>query len=323
MIGFTNTNLYNLHSKKYLMRLLHIQDKKFFKQTYVASNISPYIDNSGKPRLIEAPSDSLKEIQRRIKIELSTIIVPNNVFSGVRGRSPIQNAKLHKNNKYVFKIDLSAFFPHITRQSVYYFFKYDLQESSDIAQIMTNLTTVDLTLCNIQDQSSVESFLLAKKIKTTNHLISGSPCSQILSYLVNHHMFNDLQQYCDNNDITMSIFVDDITFSSNHKISYDHQKHIFKLISKYRYQISYHKVKYYDATYSKEITGTIITPCKNLKAPNRLSYKVVQEFEYFKKHPSDEKSLKRLRGLLVAARQNEPNRFDNIYKFVLSHSNKK
>ena len=305
------------------MRLLHIQDKKFFKQIYVASNISPYIDNSKKPRLIEAPSDSLKKIQGQIKIELSKTVVPYNVFSGVRGRSPIQNAKLHKNNKYVFKIDLSAFFPHITRQVVYHFFKGDLQESSDIAEIMTNLTTVDLTLCNIQDTLSVETFLLQKKIKTTNHLISGSPCSQILSYLVNHHMFDQLQQYCDKNDITMSIFVDDITFSSNHKISYDQQKHIFKLVSKYQYPISYHKVKYYDAAYSKEITGTIITSRKNLQATNRLSYKVVQEFEHFKKHPGDEKSLKRLRGLLVAARQNEPNRFEGIYNFVLSHSNNK
>lgn len=323
MIDFTGTNLYNLHSKKYLMRILHTQNRKFFKQTYISSNISPYIDSSGKPRLIEAPSDSLKEIQRQIKIELNKIVVPYNVFSGVRGRSPIQNAKLHKNNKNVFKIDLSAFFPHITRQAVYCFFKNDLQESSDIAEIMTNLTTVDLTLCNIQDTLSVETFLFQKKIKTTNHLISGSPCSQILSYLVNHHMFDELQQYCDKNDITMSIFVDDITFSSNHKISYDQQKHIFKLVSKYRYPISHHKVKYYDATYPKEITGTIITSQKKLRATNRLSYKVVQEFEHFKKYPDDEKSLKRLRGLLVAARQNEPNRFEGIYKFVLLHSNNK
>lgn len=323
MIDFTNTNLYNLHSKKYLMRLLHIQDKKFFKQTYIASNISPYTDTSVKPRLIEAPSDSLKEIQRQIKIELSKIVVPHNVFSGVRGRSPIQNAKLHKNNKYVFKIDLSAFFPHITRQTVYCFFKNDLQESSDIAEIMTNLTTVDLTLCNIQDTLSVETFLLQKKIKTTNHLISGSPCSQILSYLVNHHMFYELQQYCDRNNITMSIFVDDITFSSNHKFSYNQQKHIFKLVSKYRYPISYHKVKNYDATYSKEITGTIITPHKDLKATNRLSHKVIREFEHYKKQPDDEKSLKRLRGLLIAVRQNEPDRFESIYKFVLLHSNNK
>ncbi len=323
MVDFTGTNLYNLHSKKYLMRLLHIQDKKFFKQTYIAYNIFPYIDNRGKPHLIEAPSDSLKEIQSRIKIELSKIVVPYNVFSGVRGKSPIQNAKLHKNNKYVFKIDLSAFFPHIPRQAVYHFFKYDLQESSDIAEIMTNLTTVDLTLCNIQNLISVETFLLKKKIKTTNHLISGSPSSQILSYLVNHHMFDELQQYCDKNDITMSIFVDDITFSSNHKFSYNQQKHIFKLVSKYRYPISYHKVKNYDANYPKEITGTVITPHKDLKATNRLSHKVIREFEHLKKHPDNEKSLKRLRGLLIAARQNEPNRFEGIYKFISSHSVKK
>ena len=60
-----------------LKRLLHIEDSRLFKQDYVASLISPYIDKNSKPRLIEPPSDKLKAIQKRMKVMLGKIIVPS------------------------------------------------------------------------------------------------------------------------------------------------------------------------------------------------------------------------------------------------------
>jgi len=214
MINPRNSNLYKQSSKTYLIKLLNIPNKQYLKQSYVAKQISPYIQTSPKPRLIEAPSTQLKIIQRNIKNELNKIIVPDNIFSGVKGKSYIENAKIHRGNKYVFKIDLTAFFPCITRDTVYSFFIDSLKTSPDVAYILTNLLTIDLSLCDIKDIESVESFLISKKIRTPNHLISGSPASQILSYLVNHKMFDELQSLCDKNDISMSIYVDDITFSS-------------------------------------------------------------------------------------------------------------
>lgn len=78
---------------------------------------------------------------------------------------------------------------------MYNFFKVDLKTPSDIANILTNFVTIDLTLCDIQESEPIEQFLLSKGIKTTNHLISGSPASQILSYLANHNMFDELQNF--------------------------------------------------------------------------------------------------------------------------------
>lgn len=108
-----------------LKRLLYIEDSRLFKQDYVASLISPYIDKNSKPRLIEPPSDKLKAIQKRMKVMLGKIIVPDNIFSGIKGRSYTDNAFLHtssNNRKMLFKIDLTAFFPTISREVVYRFF---------------------------------------------------------------------------------------------------------------------------------------------------------------------------------------------------------
>ena len=236
MINPTKTNLYKLSSKKYLMKLLKISDKSFFNQKYIALQISPYIQLNPKPRLIESPSESLKTIQRKIKNELNKIVVPENVFSGIKGKSYIDNAYIHKNNRFLFKIDLSAFFPCITRETVYNFFVSALKTSPDVANILTNLVTVDLTLCNIKNKQLVEQFLLDKGIKTTNHLISGSPTSQILSYLVNFTMFDDLQAFCNKTNITMSIYVDDILL----KIKYHTDRKKLFIISFLNIFINFH-----------------------------------------------------------------------------------
>ena len=320
MINPVYSNLYKQTSKKYLMRLLNISDKRYLKQSYVVKQISPFIQSAPKPRLIEVPSKSLRTIQRNIKKELNKIIVPDNIFSGVKGKSYIGNAKLHAGNRHVFKIDLSAFFPCISRESVYRFFIESMQTSPDIAFILTNLLTVDLSLCDIENIESLEQFLLSKKIKTTNHLISGSPASQILSYLVNHTMFDTLQDLCDNNGITMSVYVDDITFSSPYTISHSIKERIYKIISKHYYKLSRHKVKYYTPKYPKLITGAIISSDGTLKIRNSLSKNIIDEWKYFKRNKDDVTSQKRLRGLIVAAMQSESDKYQHLYKTVCAAS---
>lgn len=320
MINPIHSNLYKLTSKKYLLSLLHIHNRQFFKQSYVSKHISPYIQTDPKPRLIEVPSEELKIIQWHIKNELNKIIVPNNIFSGIKGKSYIGNAKLHSGNKYVFKIDLCAFFPCITRNTVYNFFIDSLKTSPDIANILTNLLTVDLSKCNIKNVESVNTFLISKKIKTRNHLISGSPASQILSYLVNHKMFDSLQNFCNKNNIIMSVYVDDITFSSQHVISHSQKEIIYKIISKNLYRLSRSKVKYYTRRYPKLITGAIISPNGNLKIKNSLSYNIIKEWKYFRQNPESIQSKARLQGLIIVARQSEPEKFQNIYDFIRESS---
>ena len=316
MINPIHSNLYKQSSKKYLLNLLHIQDKRFLQQRYVSKHISPYIQSNPKPRLIEVPSKQLKSIQRRIKNELNKVIVPENIFSGVKGKSYIDNAKLHGGNKYVFKIDLSSFFPCITRNTVYNFFIESLKTSPDIACILTNLLTVDLSQCAIEDSESIDNFFNSKKIKTSNHLISGSPASQILSYLVNHKMFDSLQEFCNKNDLTMSVYVDDITFSSQHVISHNQKEIIYKIISKHLYRLSRNKVKYYTKRYPKLVTGAVISSDGRLKIRNSLSRNIITEWKYFKQNPQDTQSKARLRGLIIAANQSEPGKFQNMYNFV-------
>ena len=78
MIDYTKCPLYKLTSKKILKHLLRINDNKFLKQDFLATQFSPYIDRKGKPRLIEPPKNDVKIIQRRIKRMLYKIDFPDN-----------------------------------------------------------------------------------------------------------------------------------------------------------------------------------------------------------------------------------------------------
>lgn len=315
---YTKCRLFNVVSKKSLCQILKIPNKEYYKQEYLSQKYNVYIDHTG--RIIESPAEDLKKIQAKIKNHLSYIQVPDYVFSGIKKRSYYDNAGMHKGNPYVFKIDLTAFFPSISRDVVYRFFREDLMTSPDVAEILTNLTTIDLTLCNIKKPETVEAFLLRKQVRTTNHLISGAPTSQILSYLTNHTMFDELHELCMKYHVIMTVYVDDITFSSNHRIPYWFRDSIINIIKKNQYRLSKAKVKLYSKNYPKLITGVVIGPKGNIIIRNSLRYKIKMEFQEIKEHP--EKSRERLQGLIAALRQTAPGKYPNAYIFAYSKQRK-
>lgn len=317
---YTECPLFKLKSKKVLKHLLNIENNKLTKQTYISSLISPYIDTSSKPRLIEPPRKELKTVQKKIKNLLGTIVVPDNVFSGVKGRSYADNAFMHTDMKprNLFKIDLTAFFPSINRDTVYRFFLEDLLCSPDVAQILTNLTTINLKKSKASDILSIYVFLDSKNISCYNHLISGAPTSQLLSYLVNHHMFDEIQRVADSNQMTMTIYVDDVTFSSKHHISNNFKNKILAIIKKYNYQISKRKVKSYTRLYPKLVTGVIIDSSGKPVIKNSMRYKIIMEYSHLLDNPDDTASRQRLRGLLIAARQINKYAFPTIFNFTFT-----
>ena len=302
---YTDCPLYGLKSKKLLKRLLRINNNQMMRQTHIASLVSPYIDKSGKPRLIEPPHEELKIIQKRIKNCLGQIIVPD-------------NARFHlgNNRRNLYKIDLTAFFPSITRDTVYHFFAEDLLCSPDVAQFLTNLTTIDLGKSSAKNIDEIYEFLKRKNVSSYNHLISGAPTSQILSYLVNHQMFDEMKKLADDNGITMTVYVDDVTFSGENRISKNFRDKIIAIIRKYNYQISRKKVKRYTKLYPKLVTGVIIDATGNPVLKNSMRQKIILAYNDLKTNPENANLRMRLRGLLIAARQVNKDAFPTIYKFA-------
>ena len=191
-----------------------------------------------------------------------------------------------------------------------------MQCSPDVAKILTNLTTIDLSKATLRDPESVYNFLAQKKVRCHNHLMSGAPTSQILSYLVNHSMFDELQLIADRNGITMTIYVDDVTFSCGQKISYRFKKEIKSVIQKNNFQLSKGKVKSYTKLYPKLVTGAIINAKGHLTVKNSLRKKIILEHNTLRRDPNSIESRRRLQGLITAARQIEKDIYPSIYRFA-------
>jgi len=162
--------------------------------------------------------------------------------------------------------------------------------------------------------------LASKGIKCYNHLISGAPTSPILSYLVNHKMFDELQALSDKNKVIMTVYIDDVAFSSKNRISSKFRKSVLSLVRKYNYKISPKKVKGYSRTYPKLVTGVIINSEGKATLKNALRSKIMAEYKYLRNNPNDERSRQRLKGLVTAAQKVDKSVYPNIRKFAFDDS---
>ncbi|MBR2861222.1 MAG: RNA-directed DNA polymerase [Clostridia bacterium] len=302
--------LHGLKSKKQLISMLDITDNKVMKGK-AQDKIKIYIATEPKKRLIEAPEYKIKKVQNKIKNYLLKCDLPSYVFSGIKGKSYFCNAALHRDCKFLYKTDISAFFPSISRNTAYKFFKNDLETSSDVAKILTDICTVDIR-DTLEKDSSVAGFVKDKKIKMYNHLCTGSPASPILSYLVNKAMFDEMYAIAENNNLKFSIYMDDVFFSSSKSISNNVREHILRILTKYGYNVSFKKVIYYTSQQNKKVTGVIITPQNKLSIPNKLRRKIIASFSKGNLKTGEQN----LRGMLVASNIIEKNSFSGIKRYL-------
>lgn len=95
-----------------------------------------------KPRRIQGPDSRLKDVQRRIHVALlKKFDLPEYLHGGIRGRSPETNALLHLRKRYVVRLDIQDFFPSVTDRQIYSIWKERFGCSSDVAALLTALTT--------------------------------------------------------------------------------------------------------------------------------------------------------------------------------------
>lgn len=269
MINFENCELYKIKRKRDLYYKLRVTEKDV---ALILNKYKVYINDNN--RLLENPNYELKQLQRKLLRKLYTIEFPTYVFSGVKGKSAYDNAMQHLNSEYVLKLDMSKFFPNTHRNKIYNFFLKKLKMAPDVAKICTDITTINYKDKDVYIEDGVYDYMKAKHIKIKNHLPSGTPTSQILSYLANLDMFDEIMNYCKEHNLLCSIYVDDITLSTNRKISFEEEKQLKAIIKKYGQKISKGKTIRYNNNEYKKITGFVISPQHQLVVANKTRLKI-------------------------------------------------
>lgn len=197
---------------------------------------------NGGFRTIEDPADELQKIQASLKKYLHAlyhcyrtdaaygyISRPDNdkEIRGIYG-----NALKHAANEYLLNVDLEDFFHFIHWQEIF----------ESINRPPFNIhDTVAKSICNI---SVFEG-----------RLAMGAPTSPALSNIAAYALDKEILNYCLQENITYTRYVDDMSFSAGKPLSERHFEQLHAIIIRYGYELNMKKLKRFSPGEVKSITG--------------------------------------------------------------------
>lgn len=232
-------------------------------------------DSTRYRKIVTINQEWLKKSQKKFNKILMNILLDKKIrgikqksvipylHSAVKQRSYHTNAQVHIGDKYVFAIDLKDFYPSVTKYKLYLFFKDKFNLSSDAAMFYAVLST-----CKSDDGSY--------------RLGQGLSQSSTLAFLVNYSLFNFLYNLSKENNIDMSIYVDDVVFSCKDEIPQSFIDRLFGIIKGNDMLIKRQKVHNYKRESVKKITGVYINGNKTRVANNKhfefhIQYKYLKD----------------------------------------------
>lgn len=296
-MNFQESILYGIKTKKELAQLLDI-DEYFLNNIDYYFSTKPFeVNINGKKRILYNPKHKHKVTLKKIIDLLSPIKAEEYVFGGIKNRSYIMNATLHKDSTFFCLIDIKDFFPSTKEKFVYNFFYNNLKMSPDVSKVCTLLTT---------------EYDIDQKYR---HLPQGYPSSPYLSYLSYFKLFEELNSIADSKNLIFSCYYDDFTFSSKESISKNTKRSIVKCINKYDLFINESKSKLVKNKNGIKITGVVIRN-SDVLPPNKNLYKLFIGFNElknkFENDPFEKddilKLCEKVRGLYEAVQKIKLNR---------------
>jgi RNA-directed DNA polymerase len=187
-------------SKSLISTLTLNLDKFYYKHTQPKKKFGKdQKDEHGniKYRHLLPPVKSLKEVQERICNHLQKIDLPDCMYGAIAGSNNVFNALQHIENKYFFTVDLKNFFTKINNKQVHSTF-IENGYCWNAARILTKLTTYNYGLPQ------------------------GAPTSPVIANLAFKQTALKLVELIKYYDITFTIFLDDLTFSSKKDFKHLH-----------------------------------------------------------------------------------------------------
>lgn len=200
---------------------------------------------SGGERTIENPNYSLKKIQERlngylqatyyfVKTPLAYGFVTNTRNDKDR-RDILSNAQKHLNQSFMLNIDLKDFFHSIEVPQVWKAFgNAPFKFQREAVEALTRLTTF------------------------RGRLPMGTPTSPSLSNFATRKLDEAFHIYAQAHALTVTRYVDDVTFSSDSEITTKMLEEIKSLIALHEFKLNENKVRFYGEKDQKEVTGILL-----------------------------------------------------------------
>lgn len=207
---------------------------------------------SGGVRQISVPSGNLKWFQLCLNEIFKALYTPSPYAMGfAKGRSVVDNARVHTNQNYVFNIDLKDFFPSIDQARVW--------KRLQLAPFNFNAKVAGVIagLCSIKTErpSGPEEF------SECYVLPQGAPTSPLLTNAICDTLDRRLHGLAKRFGLHYSRYADDITFSSMHNVYHpdsDFRKELRRIIAGQHFAINENKTRLRHCSTRQEVTGLTV-----------------------------------------------------------------
>lgn len=227
------------------------------EKLYKERNI-PKKNNSLRKILI--PSENLKYIQHWVLNNILNNIQFDKYVTGfTKGRSIVDNAKLHVCKECLINIDLKDFFPNIDFMQVYNIFA-NLGYSSSLSVFFTKICTYK------------------------GFLPQGAPTSPILANCACKKLDKRLYKLSNHIGASYTRYADDITFSGNNEIK-KYINLIKHIIQNEKFIVNEKKIRVQHSYHKQVVTGLIVN--ETLKIPIKTKKYLRQQIYYSNKFGVD------------------------------------
>lgn len=273
-----------------ILRKIYLHSYTYYKEFHIKKN-----GNSEELRKIVAPKYTLKVIQAWVlrnileKVELSPCAM---AYRKGKDFGIKNNANMHKDKKFIMKVDFKDFFSSISRKRVFFMFN-SFGYSNEISNLLANMCTYNKSLPQ------------------------GAVTSPYISNIILYDFDLDMYRYCINKDITYTRYSDDIVLSSNRRRPLQESKEfVLKLISKYYYlKINEKKsFKIYGEDNAKIVTGLLVNNDDvrvTRKYRRHLRAQIFNEIKVNNMNPSAE-----IYGKLAFIRDVDPATFTQFINYI-------
>ncbi|MEM8590889.1 MAG: reverse transcriptase family protein [Pseudomonadota bacterium] len=236
---------------------------------------------SGGSRVLEAPKQQLKAIQRHIlRGILDKIPAPPDAFGFVKGRDCLRAAARHAGEAVVISADLKDFFPSIGAARIFGFFRC-LGYPHLVASYLTGLTTSATPPRILHRLAATERDLLASP-----HLPQGAPTSPALANQAAFSLDRRLAGLARSLGANYSRYADDLTFSGDPAITGPLLKALPEIAKEEGFALNRAKTRVMPHTSRQHVTGLTVNRHINL---NRRTFDHLKAVIHACQKPGDQR----------------------------------
>ncbi|TCP65318.1 reverse transcriptase family protein [Baia soyae] len=256
---------------------------------------------SGGTREISAPKPELRQAQQWVKEHILDLLpIHPTAYGFVKGKSTVDNARVHIQKRIVVKMDLQDFFPTITFWRVRGLFEW-MGYSRQISTLLALLTT-EPPHQQVKYDGKYYYIAIGER-----QLPQGACTSPAITNLITWGMDQQLHAWTEKMGYAYSRYADDLTFSSE-TLSSSQQvgvllKRVRSTVKLHGFQVNEEKTRILRHTRRQRVTGIVVNEKPNLTRRRLRQFRALL-------HDVE------LHGLEAANRQNHPNLWAYINGYI-------